>query len=67
MSGSHDVVMLPPGEGFNRDFCIDEVFKRHNKHQSETRRKNRSYGTFLHIDNARPHLVQSKFDSMGIH
>jgi len=22
---------------------------------------------FLHIDNARPHLVQSKFDSMGIH
>jgi histone-lysine N-methyltransferase SETMAR len=31
------------------------------------RDKHRSYGTFLHIDNARPHLVQSKFDSMGTH
>jgi hypothetical protein len=28
-SGSSDVVMLPPGERFNRDFLIDEGSERH--------------------------------------
>jgi hypothetical protein len=31
------------------------------------RKKDRSYGTFWHVGNACPHLIQSKFDSMGIH
>jgi uncharacterized protein (UPF0332 family) len=65
-SRSYDVVILPLGERFNRDFFIDEVLERYDEHRSETRKKNRSYGT-LHIYNARPHLVQSKFDLMGIH
>jgi hypothetical protein len=44
-SGSYNVVMLPPGEIFNRDFVIDEMLERCDEHQSETR-KNRIYDTF---------------------
>jgi hypothetical protein len=58
--------MLPLGERLNRDFLIDEVFERYDKHRSETRTQNRSYRTLLHIDGTPPHLVHSKFDSIGI-
>jgi hypothetical protein len=61
------VVMLPPGERFSWDFFIDELLERSDEHRSETRKTNRSYGTFLHVGNASPHLAQSKFDSTGIH
>jgi hypothetical protein len=62
-----EAVMLPPGERFNRDFFIDEVFERYDEDRSETRNKNRSYGTVVHIGNTRPHLAQSKSGSMVIH
>jgi hypothetical protein len=65
-SGSYDVAMLPPEERLNRNFFTDEVLKRYDEHRRETRKKNRSYFTFAHW-HACPHLVQSKFDSMGIH
>jgi hypothetical protein len=59
--------MSPPWEEFNRDFSIDEVLERDDEHRSETRTKNRSYDTLFYIDKTGPHLVQSKFESMGIH
>jgi hypothetical protein len=59
--------MLPPGERFNRDFILDEVLERYDEHRSETRKKKRSYGIFSHIENVSPHLVQSKYNLMGIH
>jgi hypothetical protein len=31
-SVSYDVVMLPPGERFNRDFFLDELFERYDEH-----------------------------------
>jgi hypothetical protein len=58
--------MLVPGERFNHDFVIDEVLERYDEHRSETR-KRADHLILLHICNACPHLVQSKFDSMGIH
>jgi hypothetical protein len=58
--------MFPPGERFNRDFFIDEILERYDEYRSETRKRT-DYMALLHIYNARPHLVQSKFDSMGIH
>jgi hypothetical protein len=56
-------MILLPEERVKRDFFIDEVLERHDEHRSETRKKNRSYDTF---GNAWSHLVESKFDSIGI-
>jgi hypothetical protein len=66
-SRSYHAGMLPPGERSNRNFFLDEAFERHDEHRSETIKQNSSYGIFLHIVSAHPHLVQSKFDSMRIH
>jgi hypothetical protein len=43
---SYDAVMLPPGERFNWDFFLEEVLERYDKHLSETRKMNRTDGTF---------------------
>jgi hypothetical protein len=38
-SGSYDVMMLPPGKRFDRDFFIDEVLERYDEHRSEMRKE----------------------------
>jgi hypothetical protein len=53
-------------ERFNRDFCIDEVFERDDERRREPRKRTDDI-TLSHIHSTRSHLVQSKFDSMGIH
>jgi hypothetical protein len=59
--------MLPPGRRFDHDCLIDEVLDHCNDRSAEMKKKKRSNGTFLQIDHVRPHLVQAKFDSLGIH
>jgi hypothetical protein len=59
--------MLLPGARFNHDRFIDEVLDHCNDQSAEMRKKKRSNGTFLQIDNVRSHLVEAKFDSLGIH
>jgi hypothetical protein len=54
-SGSYDLVMLPLGETFNRDFFIHGVLERYDEHRSETRKAKRFGGTFCRF--ARPFRI----------
>jgi hypothetical protein len=38
-SGSYDVVTLPSGERFNRDFLTNEMLESYDEHRSETRKR----------------------------
>jgi hypothetical protein len=62
----YDVVMLPPVERYLIGTSLLMQFWSAMM-SPETKRKNRSSGAFSQIYNARPQLVQSNFDLMGIH
>jgi hypothetical protein len=54
------------GRRFDSDFFIGEVLDYFDDQRAETRKRKRSNGAFLHLDNAQPQLAQAKFDSLSI-
>jgi hypothetical protein len=60
------VVMLPSQESFNKDFFPGTVLPHVVEDRELTRPKLKAHGTFLHLDNAPPHLIPEKYDEYGI-
>jgi histone-lysine N-methyltransferase SETMAR len=65
-AGIGTVVMLPAGATFDRAFFIDTILAKIVEHRSRTRPKKQASGTFLHLDNARPHLANENLRELGI-
>jgi histone-lysine N-methyltransferase SETMAR len=65
-SGIGTVVILPPGQSFNRDFFLDNVLLKIVDDRALRRPRLKARGTFLHLDNARPHLCNDAFEDLGI-
>jgi hypothetical protein len=60
------VVMLPAGRSVNKDFFNGTVLPSIFDDRALSRPKLKASGTFLRLDNARPHLASDKYDSFGI-
>jgi histone-lysine N-methyltransferase SETMAR len=65
-TGIGAVVMLPPGESFNKAFFTESILPSIVEHRARNRPTKRACGTFLHLDNARPHLAADEFEELGI-
>jgi histone-lysine N-methyltransferase SETMAR len=65
-TGIGAVVMLPAQQSFNKEFFDSAVLGSIVEHRAQTRPKLKASGTFLHLDNARPHLATEKFEECGI-
>lgn len=59
VTGIISIVMLPIGQKFNRNFFEQNVL-------GDLASKISTQGYFLHMDNARPHLVFKKLNELGI-
>jgi len=78
ISGIHLIDFLPRDEKFNKDYFasfffklnfsnnVDNVMSNLESIFREKRPKRICKGLKLHLDNAKPHLIQEKFDSLGI-
>lgn len=58
-TGIKSIVMLKPNEKFNKEFFINKVL-------GDLKKKYRTRRKILHMDNARPHLVDEYLDQLGM-
>jgi histone-lysine N-methyltransferase SETMAR len=58
--------MLPAGQSFNMDFFRGTVLPTIAEDRAQTRPKLKARRTFLHLDNARPHLTPEQYNDYGI-
>jgi hypothetical protein len=58
--------MLPAQQNFNRHFFAGTVLLRVVEDRELIRPKLKAHGTFLHLDNAPPHLTSEKYDKYRI-
>ena len=65
-SGIKSIVMLPRGASFNKEFFVDVVLGDLLKTIHTERPKRGCSELRLHIDNARPHLVDSFLEEIGL-
>jgi histone-lysine N-methyltransferase SETMAR len=65
-TGIGAVVMLPAGQSFNKDFFTGTVLPAIVEDRAQNRPKMKANGTFLHLDNARPHLTSAQYAELGI-
>jgi hypothetical protein len=59
-------LLRAPGQGFNRDFFVDNVLPKIIDDRVLGRPKLKALRTFPHVDKARPHLCSNKFEELGI-
>jgi hypothetical protein len=57
------LVMLPPGQSFDRDFCVDNVLPKIIDDRALGRPKLKACGTFLHLEDRGPHIWDSHLTS----
>jgi hypothetical protein len=65
-AGVGAMVMLPPGQSFNRDLFIDKVLPTITNNMALGRAKSKALEPFLHLDNMRSHLCKDSFEELGI-
>jgi histone-lysine N-methyltransferase SETMAR len=65
-TGIGAVVMLPAGQGLNKDLFASTVLASTIDDRPQSRPEFKVGGTFLHLGNARPHLTTDKNDTFGI-
>lgn len=58
-TGIKSIVMLKPNEKLNKEFFINKVL-------GDLKKNYRTRGKILHMDNARPHLVDEYLDKLGM-
>jgi hypothetical protein len=56
------VTMLPQGTKFTKEYFRTEGISALEKEKYKKRHKRGLGGTFIHIDNARPHLIDDTFE-----
>jgi hypothetical protein len=61
--GIVDLVMLPPGEMFDRSFFVDIVLDSLKKKFAQIPDPNPEKGHVLHLNNARPHLADHEIQA----
>jgi hypothetical protein len=65
-AGISALVMLPPGQSFNRDLSVDNVLAKTIDRRVLGRPKWKACGTLLDFDDARPHLCNDESEVLGI-
>ena len=65
-SGFHSIVKLNEGKKFNKEFFIKEVLDELSNNIEKRRPKKKFNGLKIHLDNARPHLVDEEFTRMKL-
>jgi hypothetical protein len=65
-TGIGAVVMFPAQQNFNKDFFSGPVLRHLVECRPQNRPKLKARGTFLHLDNALPHLTCERYDEYGI-
>jgi transposase len=64
--GIVDIVMLPPGETFDRAFFVDVVLGNLKKKLAQTPDPSPERGHFFQVDNARPHLADHEIHTNNL-
>lgn len=66
VAGFRVIEALPTGRSFNKDYFESTILASLEQEYARTRPVRKTNGIFIHLDNARPHLVAAKLQEMGI-
>ena len=64
-TGFHLIDILPPGQTMTKQYFINQILHPLENSLSRKRPKRRVEGYFLHLDNAKSHLVDEQISEMG--
>ena len=65
-AGIFSIDALPRGQSFNKEFYLGSVIKPFCKRIGKSRRQVQNKKVVIHMDNARPHLVNEELDKLGV-